>query len=110
MNKVNKSLKELMASRGKESTSKAAPKSQVPSYLPPPPPQIPTDLRLKPNPNLKKKRPLKTLEEGEVSPQKETKQQKVIPDAQDRRFQSVDVRMTQRTWSPRLEMDRAPIP
>ena len=85
LNKGNKSLRELMASRGKESTSKATPKSQVPSNLPPPPPQIPTDLNLKPNPNLKKN-PLKTLEEGEVSRQKETKQQKVIPDARDRRF------------------------
>jgi len=38
LNKGNKSLRELMASRGKESTSKGAPKSQVPSNLPPPPP------------------------------------------------------------------------
>ena len=115
LNKGNKSLRGLMAARGKESTSKAAPKSQVP----PPPPQIPIDLGLKPNPDLKKKRPLETLEEGEVGPQKGMKQQKVIPDARDRRSQSmdsqeeqnmVDVRMTQRTWSPRLEVDRAPIP
>ena len=34
LNKGNKSLRELMAARGKESTSKAAPKSKVP---PPPP-------------------------------------------------------------------------
>jgi len=68
MNKGNKSLRELMAFRGKESTSKAAPKSQVPSNLPLPPPQIPTDLGLKPNPDLKKKRPLERLEEGEVGP------------------------------------------
>ena len=115
LNEGNKSLKELMAVRGKESTSKVAPKSQVP----PLPPQIPTDLGLKPNPNLKKKRPLETLEESEVGPQKGTKQQKVIPDAQDRRSQfidsreeqnKVDVRMTQSTWSPRLEVDGAPIP
>ena len=47
------------------------------------------------------------------------KQQKVIPDAQDRRSQSVnsreeqnraDVRVMQRIWSPRLEVDGAPIP
>ena len=50
LNKGNKSLRELMAVRGKESTSKATPKSQVPL----PPPQIPTDLGLKPNLDLKK--------------------------------------------------------
>ena len=70
LNKGNKSLRELMVTRGKESTSKAAPKSQVP----PPLPQIPTNLGLKPNPNLKKKRPLETLGEGEVGPWKGMKQ------------------------------------
>ena len=52
LNKGNKSLRELMAVRGKESTSKATPKSQVPL----PPPQIPTDLGLKPNLDLKKEK------------------------------------------------------
>ena len=85
LNKGNKSLRELMAFRGKESTSKGAPKSQVPSNLPPPPPQIPIDLGLKPNPDLKKKRPLETLEEREVGPRKGTKQQKMVPDTRDRR-------------------------
>ena len=74
LNKGNKSLRELMASRDKESTSKGASKSQVPSNLPLPPPQIPTDLGLKPNLDLKKKIPLETLEEGEVGPRKGTKQ------------------------------------
>ena len=37
LNKGNKSLRGLMASRGKESMTKATPKSQVPSNLPPPP-------------------------------------------------------------------------
>ena len=106
LNKGNKSLR--------ESTSKATPKSQVP----PPPPQIPIDLGLEPNLDLKKKRLVETLEEGEVGPQKGTKQQKVVPDTRDRRSQfvdsreeqhRVDVRMTQRTWSPRLEVDGAPI-
>ena len=82
LNKGNKSLRDLMAAKGKESTSKTTPKSRV---APLPPPQIPTDLGLKPNPNLKKKRPVKTLEESEVGPQKGTKQQKVAPDARDRR-------------------------
>ena len=66
LNKGNKSLRELMASRGKVSTSKEATKSQVLTNLPSPPPQIPTDLGLKPILDLKKKRPIEVLEEGEV--------------------------------------------
>ena len=58
LNKGNKSLRELMASRGKVSSSKEATKSQVPSNLPPSPPQIPTDLGLKPIVDLKKKMPI----------------------------------------------------
>ena len=38
LNKGNKSFRELMASRGKESTLKGASKFQVPSNLPPSPP------------------------------------------------------------------------
>ena len=115
LNKGNKSLRELMAARGKESTLKATPKSQVP----PPPSQISTDLGLKPNFDLKKKRLVEMLEEGEMDPWKGTKQQKVVPDTRDRRSQSVDSReeqhkvdvcMTQRTWSHRLEVDGASIP
>ena len=84
LNKGNKSLRELIASRGKVSTSQEAAKFQVPTELPPPPPpQIPTDLGLKPIPDLKKKRPVEVLEEGEVGPQKGTKQQKVAKDARD---------------------------
>ena len=86
LNKGNKSLRELMASRGKVSTLKEATKSQVPSNLPPPPPQIPTNLGLKAIADLKKKRPIEVFEEGEVGPQKRTKQQKVVQDARDKRF------------------------
>ena len=100
----------------KESTSKTAPTSQV---APSPPPQIPLDLGLKANPDLKKKRPVDTLEEGEVGTRKGTKQQKMVLEARSRRSQSVesreeqyraDVRMTQCNWSPRLEVDGALIP
>ena len=63
-----KSLHELMAARAKGQTSKAPTKSQTHSDLPPAPPQIPADLDLKANPELKKKRPVKSLEEGEVGP------------------------------------------
>ena len=68
LNKGNKSLRELMAARGKGSTLKAPTKSQAPSNLPPAPPQVPANLDLKPNPDLKKKRPAESLEEGEVGP------------------------------------------
>ena len=100
----------------KESTSKTAPMSQV---TPPPPPQIPLDLGLKANLDLKKKRPVDTLEEGEVGTRKGTKQQKMVLEARSKRSQSVesreeqyraDVRITQCNWSPRLEVDEALIP
>ena len=68
LNKGNKSLRELMATRGKGLTSKAPPKSQDPSNLPLPPSQVPTNLGLKPNPDLKKKRPTESFKEGEVGP------------------------------------------
>ena len=70
LNKGNKSLRDLLAARGKESTSKIALTSQV---APPPPPQIPLDLGLKANLDLKKKRSVDTLKEGEVGPWKGTK-------------------------------------
>ena len=82
LNKGNKSLKDLLAARGKESTSKTAHTSQVAH---PPPPQIPLDLSLKANLDLKKKRPVVTLEEGKVGPQKGTKQQKMALKARSRR-------------------------
>ena len=63
LNKGNKSLRDLMAARGKESTSKIAPTSQIAL---PRPLQIPLDLSLEANPNLKKKRPVDTLKEGKV--------------------------------------------
>ena len=87
LNKGNKSLKDLLATRGKDSTSKTTPTSQV---APPSPPQIPLDLGLKANSDLKKKRPVNTLEEGKIGPQKGTKQQKMAPEARSRRSQSVE--------------------
>ena len=88
LNNGNKSLKDLMAARGKESTSKTTPTSQV--APPPPSPQIPLDLGLKANPDLKKKRLVDTLDEGEVGLRKGTKQQKMVLEARSRRSQSVE--------------------
>ena len=84
------------------STSKKATKSQVPPTLPPPPPQFPTDLGLKAILNLKKKRLVQELEEGDVGPQKGAKQQKVPKDPQDKRFSSVDTREEQNRADVRL--------
>ena len=118
-NKSNKSLRELMVARGKGSTSKAPTKSQVPSNLPPTPPQVPADLGLKVNPDLKKKRPVESLEEGKVGPRHGTKHQKVTREPRDKKAPSVEsrdelekaeVHVAQRTWSLRLKVDKASIP
>ena len=76
-----KTLKELMASRGKGQSSKGqSSKGPTPSQvktLPPVVPQGVSDPGLKVNPDLKKKRPVDTPEEGEVIVQP-TKQQKPL--------------------------------
>ena len=90
LTKGNKSLRELMAAKGKGSTSKAPPKPQAQSNLPSPPSQVPTDPGLKPNPDLKKKRSAESLEKGEVGPRKGTKHQKVVQEPRDKRSQSMD--------------------
>ena len=119
MNNGNKSLRDLMAARNKVLTSKETTKSQVPLTLPRPSPLLPVELGLKVIPDLKKKRPVQELEEGEVGPQKGAKQKKVAKDLQDKRYSFVDsqeeqnradVHFLQRLWSPQLEMDGAAIP
>ena len=115
-----RSVRDLMVERNKGSFSKETPKSQVPPTLPPPPPPLPpTDLGLNAMKDLKKKRLVQDLEEGEVAPQKGMKQQKTTKDPKDKRSFSVDgredqtlakVRPQYRTWSPRLEVDGAAIP
>ena len=85
-----KSLRELMASRGKGQSSKAPPKSQIP-ILPPVAPQLPSNVGLKVNPDLKKKGPVETPEEGEVGP-RPGKQQKTTWEQRDKRAPSVESR------------------
>ena len=63
-----RSQRDHLAERNKGSSSKEATKSQVPPSLPPPPPLPPTDLGLNVIKDLKKKRPVQDLEEGEVAP------------------------------------------
>ena len=66
--KTGPSLRELMKNRNKVPSPKDKNKSKPPVNPPPPPPQIPANLGLKPNPDLRKKRPMDTVEERELGP------------------------------------------
>ena len=83
-------MRGLIANRNIKGTSKNVPKTQVPHSLPPRP-LPPVDLGLQADHDPKKKRPLPELEEGEVPPQRGTKQQKV-QDPKDKRGKSIDSR------------------
>ena len=116
--KTGPSLKELMKNRNKVPSPQDKHKSKPPVNLPPPPSQVPADLGLKPNPDLRRKRPVDTAEEGELGPSKGNKQARQTQDHRSRRSHSVDnreeppaaqVRRSPRTWSPILEVDGAPI-
>ena len=85
---------------------------------PPPPPQLPADLELKPNLDLRRERYTEAPKEGKVSPSKGSKQQRQTQDKRSRRSDFVDSReellvaevgRPTRTWSPKLEVDDAPI-
>ena len=84
----------------------------------PPPPQLPANLGLKPNPDLRRKRHTEVTEEGEMGPSKGSKQPRQSQDQRSRRSNSVDNReeppvaqmhRPTRTWSPKLEVDGVPI-
>ena len=112
-----KSLRELMSSQGKGKSSKVPSKSQT-LILPPVAPQLPADLGLKANPDLKKKRLVESLKEGEVG-LCQGKEQKTTWEQRDKKAPSVEswedterakVRINPRTWSPKLEVDGVAIP
>ena len=116
--KTGPSLKELMRNRNKAPSPQDKNKSKHPANPPPPPPQVLVDLGLKPNPDLRRKRPVDSAEEGELGPSKGNKQARQTQDHRSRRSHSVDnreeppaaqVRRSPRTWSPVLEVDGAPI-
>ena len=88
--KTGPSLKELMKNRNKAPSLQDKNKSKPPANPPPPPPQIPSDLGLKPNPDLRMKRLVDTVEEGELGPSKGNKQARQIQDHRSRRAISVD--------------------
>ena len=116
--KIGPSLKELMKGRNKVPSPQEKSKSKSP-VNPPPPLQLPTDLGLKPNLDLRRKRYTKALEEGEIGPSKGSKQQRQSQDQRSRRSGSIDsreellvaqVRRPTRTWFPKLEVDGDPLP
>ena len=71
--KSDKSLRELMKGRNKVSTPQEASKSKPLVNPPPPLPQLPLDLRLKPVPELRRKRQHEVPDEGEIGPSKGNK-------------------------------------
>ena len=116
--KTGPSLRELMKGRNKALSPQEGSKSKPPVNSPSPPPQLPTDLGLKPNPDLSSKRHTEAPEEGEVGPPKGSKQQRQSQDQRSRRSGFVDsreelpvaqVRHPTYTWSPKLEVDGASI-
>ena len=78
--KTDKSLRELMKGRNKASTPQEANKSKPLVNPPPPSPQLPADLGLKPVPELRRKRQHEIPDEGKIGPSKGNKQQKVTRD------------------------------
>ena len=76
--KTGPSLKELMKNRNKAPSLQDKNKSKLLANPPLPPPQILADLGLKPNPDLRRKRPLDIVEEGELGLSKGHKQVRQI--------------------------------
>ena len=113
------SLRELMKGRNKVPSPQEANKSKPLVNPHPPPPQLPADLGLKPNFELRRKRHQEVPEEGKLGPPKGNKQQRQSQDQRNRRSNSVDSReelpvaqMRRRPssiWSPKLEVDGVPI-
>ena len=70
--KTGPSLKDLMKGRNKASFPQEKSKSK-PLVNPPPLPQLPANLGLKSNPDLRRKRHTEAPEEGEMGPSKGSK-------------------------------------
>ena len=105
-----------MKNKNKAPSPKDKNKSKPP--VNPPPLQLPVDLGLKPNPDLRRKRHTEVPEEGEMAPSKGSKQPRQSHDQRSRRSGFVDsreelpvaqVRRPTRTWSLKLEVDGVPI-
>ena len=87
--KTGPSLRELMKSKNKTPSPQDKNKSKTPVN---PPPQLPADLGLKPNPDLRRKRHTEVTKEGEIGPSKGSKQPRQSQDQRSRRSNSVDNR------------------
>ena len=72
--KSGKSLRELMKGRNTAPIPQDTNKSKPPVNPPSAPPQLPADLGLKRNPELRRKRQQEDPEEGEIGTQKGNKQ------------------------------------
>ena len=116
--KTGPSLRELMKNRNKVPSPQDKNKFKPPVNPPPAPPQLPADLGLNPNPDLRRKRQPEVTEEGELGPFKGSKQPRQAQDQRSRRSNFVDskeeppvvqVRSPTHIWSPRLEVDGVPI-
>ena len=90
--KSTPSLRELIKRRNKAPSPQEASKSKPPVNPPPPPPQLPANLGLKTNRELRRKRHQEVPEEGKIGPQKGNKQQRQSQDQRSRRSNSVDSR------------------
>ena len=91
--KTGLSLRELMKSKNKTPSPQDKNKSKTPVNPPPlPPPQLPANLGLKPNPDLRRKRHTEVTKEGEMGPSKGSKQPRKSQDQRSRRSNSVDNR------------------
>ena len=117
--KSSQSLRELMKGRNKALTPQETNKSKPLVNPLPPPLQLPANLGLKPNPELRRKRQHEAHEEGEIGPLKGNKQHRVSQDQRSKRSNSVEsqedpfeahVHRTPRIWSPKLELDGVPSP
>ena len=88
--KSNESLRELMKGRNRVSTPQEVNKSKPhvnPHALTP---QLPVDLGLKPNPELRRKRQHEVPDEGEIGLSMGNKQQRIAQDQRSKRSSSVE--------------------
>ena len=93
--KTGPSLRDLMKNRNKAPSPQDKNKSKPlanPPPPPPPPPQLSANLRLKRNPDLRRKRHTQVTKEGEMGPSKGSKQPRQSQDQRNRRSNSVDSR------------------
>ena len=115
--KPRSGLRGLLSNRNKGQSSEDVPKEQTAPKTPTPPLPPTSDAALQPMPNLRRKRPVEEPEEREIGcekarPQKKGKETKEPREKKTRSVNSRDeaaIRREQRTWSPRLELDGAPI-